>query len=210
MNRIFEIWCGEQRSGKTYQLADRIAALRVRPSIRCVLVFDRLGEYASSVEHGDEPYTAHDKFIADVAERGVPAVAVLQYGTEATPYWPAFSWAIREGDCVCVLDEAREFCPPGSSWRGAPHLREIVFAGRHLRNAAGSMCVAGLIVATQYPRSVHHDVHEQAETVMVSRLRGENGRAWVLGNFGAPELERVDALDFQRWACLRGRDPRRG
>jgi hypothetical protein len=209
-DRIFELWAGEQQSGKTYQLRSRVERLRLKKSVWCVMVLDRLNELGDLAEPGAVAYRAFESFRSDVYSHGLPAVAVFQLGSSAGAYAPVFGTAREIGSCVLVLDEAREFMPPGAAWRGDRALREIVFAGRHLENAVGEMRSTGLIVATQYPRSVHHDVHEQAETVMCSIVRGENGRGWVRENFGAAALSRVDGLQRQEWTCLRGRDPRRG
>jgi len=131
--RIYEVWIGEQSSGKTYQIRRRIGELSARARISSVFVADRLGEYR------DLGFVAHSwgEYLAEAAERGIPRVVVFCLGDDPGAYEPLFREAIEVGGVVLVLDEAYSFAPSGSTWRGSPTLKKIVFSGRHLPNAQG-------------------------------------------------------------------------
>jgi len=194
--RIFEFWTGGQASGKTWQLRRRIAELSKKPSIRSVFICDRLGEYSDCgtlfVKFGD--YLACEK---------IPRVCVFNFGINADLYRPIFREAIGNGNIVLVLDEAYDFAPAGSTWRGADDLLQIVLAGRHLRNYENTLCQVHLLVATQYPRQVHHSIWSQAATVCASKLTGDNAADWLRGNFGKEALLKNQGLGVHVFQVLR-------
>lgn len=203
-DRIFEFWTGGQASGKTWQLRRRIAELAKRPSIRSVFVCDRLGEY---LDCGEVFYKLSDF----LTKEKLPRVCVFNFGIHADLYRPVFKHAIGNGKVVLILDEAYDFAPTGSSWRGADDLLQIVLAGRHLRNWENELCQVHLLVATQYPRQVHHSIWSQAATVCASRLTGDNAADWLRGNFGKAALEKNSLLKEHVFQVLRpenGKIPR--
>ena len=202
--RHYEIWIGEQSSGKTHQLRRRIRVLEQKHRITAVFVCDRLNEYGDlgEVVHNFGDYAA-------ASDETIPRVVVFQFGPSAEDYELVFREALELGGCVIVLDEAYEFAPTGHVWR-SDQLKMVVLSGRHLPNAEGKECVTHLLVATQYPRSVHHQLWGQARTVMVGKIAGENARQWVKLNFGQPALDRVDQLEPWEWRKLRGPMPELG
>jgi hypothetical protein len=203
MNRIFELWIGNQASGKTYQLKNRISDLRGRKLIRSVFVCDRLGEY------GDVgPAFANIADFNAQCREYMQKVNVFQLGLNPAAYGRVFELAEIEGDCLVVIDEARAMAPAGSYWQGGEALERIALAGRHLRNCAGELRPTHLVLATQYPRSIHISLREQARTVMVGQLTGENALGWVRGEFGEAALKRVAELGQWQWTCVQGKDPR--
>jgi hypothetical protein len=202
-NRIFEVWIGNQASGKTYQLRHRIRALAKRPTIRCVAVLDRLGELGDE----GEVFGSMADFHA-LCRDELPRVAVFQFGVLPAAYAGVFELAEFEGDFCIVIDEARSMAPAGSSWTGSAVLERIALAGRHLRNVAGELRPTHIVCATQYPRSIHISLREQARTIMCGQLTGENALDYVRGEFGAEALARVAGLSQWQWTCVQGRDPR--
>ena len=176
-NRIFEFWTGGQASGKTYQLKRRIDELSRRKTIKSVFVCDRIGEY---LENGQVFYKFSDYLSMDK----MPRVCVFALGLEPRAYDRIFKEAITQGDVVVVIDEGYEFAPAGAQWRGCVDLQRIVLAGRHLQNCQNQMRAVHLLVATQYPRQVHHSLCSQAAVVCSSRLLGDNATDWIRGNFG--------------------------
>ena len=200
MKRVYEIWIGEQTSGKTFQLRNAIKSLSTRKSIDCIFICDRLGEF------GDLPRCEIVRDWSDMSRFDeLPRIISFQFGPDAEAYNIVFREAIEQGNVCIVLDEGYEFAPGGASWRGAQELKAIMFSGRHLRNIAGKLCPIHLIVAAQYPKSIYHQFWGQANCVMCGVISGENTRNWIKGNFGEVQLKAVDMLNKWEWFPLRGR-----
>lgn len=201
MKRHFIFLAGEQASGKTFQITHAVRWFAARPQVHAVFVCDRLGEY---VDEG-EVFTSFAQYVQYCIDKPIPRVCVFCFGMDRAPYYQVEQEAIDEGNVCLVIDEAWEFSPSGSSWRGGPALKEIVFAGRHLPNRQGKLCKVHLVVAAQYPRRCHLDMHQQANCVLASSLEGENARDWVKQNFKPGSLERVDKLQQWEWTVLRSK-----
>jgi len=205
MKRRYEMWIGEQKSGKTHNLRRRIRVLATRRSVTSVFVCDRIGEYSDLGERV-RSFAEYVEIAADT----IPRIVVFQLGPDADRYDVVFREALELGHCAIVLDEAYEFAPSGSTWRGSARLKQIVFSGRHLPNIDGDECPTHLLIAAQYPRSVDHNLWGQAYTILSAKLRAENSRKWISGNFGDDALRRADALGEYQWTALRGSLPSLG
>lgn len=196
MKRIFEFYAGGQASGKTYQLRKRVEELAQKKSITSVFVCDRIGEY--------EDLGVVCRKLADYYQHEhIPRIVIFSLGLDVTAYEPVFDEAIDQGGCVIVIDEAHEFAPGGSAWRGAESLHRVVLAGRHIRNCQNKICQTHLVIATQYPRQCHHSMWSQAETIKASILRGDLASDWIRGNFGKPAAETNARLALHQFQTLR-------
>lgn len=211
MNRLVEVWVGPQASGKTYQLRRRYDALVQRTRIRSVHVIAPPGEWHDkfhiALRPGERDWMSPPGSDPGQTEQGVLwDVPLEDHG--------ALDCVLRDivavGDCVVILDEAWAWAPAGATWRGSPRLKDVLVRGRHLERFDGELRPTHLILATQYPRTLHHLVREQAATVMVSRLQGELGDRWVRQYAGETAQRRMRRLGKHQFAAIVGRDPRRG
>lgn len=206
-DRDFVLLIGAQGSGKTYQLRRAVVWYARQHRVSSVFVCDRVGEFSglegdvSIVRDGDDWDDVEQLF-------RLPRVVVFQHGLDGAAYDYVFHEAILEGDCVLVLDEAWEYAPQGARWVGSEHLQQIVLAGRHLANARGELRPTHLIVATQYPRTVYHLIHGQANTVLCSRVEGEATQQWMRANFAEDRVALANAAQDREWVALRGTLPR--
>lgn len=212
VGRVYEFWTGRQRvAGKTTALRSRVRWLAHRKSISSVWVFDRLGEWSrpDNVKRlGIRSVRVYDRERDYVIDEELPRVVVWRLGTDPDRYGRVLAEARAIGDVAIVLDEAYEFAPTGSRWTGSIILREIVLAGAHLpRRSDGEMRPTHLIVAAQFPKSVHHLVWSQAYTVMAGRLSGKNSFDWLRDNFGEEIESRARDLDPYHWICVHGTRP---
>lgn len=202
MKRHFIFLAGEQGSGKTFQIYHGIKWFAAHHYVDSVFVCDRLGEYSVS----GEVFNDFAQYVQYTADQPLPRVCVFQLGMTREPYYLVEQEAIDQGNVCLVLDEAWKFSPGGTgTWRGGEALEKIVFAGRHLPNRQGKLCVVHVIAAAQYPRRCHVDMHQQANVVLASRLEGEAARDWVKQNFRPGSLERVDKLREWEWTVLRSK-----
>jgi hypothetical protein len=204
MNREYTFLCGEQTSGKTYQLRSAIAYYKSKESIHAIFICDRLGEYT---DQGTTFYS-WEAYLDYTYQHSLPRVCVFRLGESGACYGPVFAEAIEQGNCLVVLDEAYEFAKAGSSWQGDPSLRRIILSGRHLEDINGKMCRTHLLVAAQYPKTCHLTVWQQARTVMCGRISGESARKWVKDGYGNPKLDKVDKLEKWQWCVLQGEKPK--
>lgn len=205
--RVFEVWVGEQRSGKTTALRARVRWLARMRSVTSVWVLDRLREWTP----GQLGLTSCVvcRSLADYLKQReeIPRVIIWQLGTDVAAYERVLGEAVYLGRIALVVDEAYEWAPAGATWTGSKTLREIVLAGRHLEDGAGELCETHLLIAAQYPRSMHHLMWSQANVVMVGRFSGENTSRWLAQNFGKPTLARCAALPEFGWCAVRGERP---
>lgn len=199
--RHYEVYVGEQFSGKTRRLRRRIRVLEKKRKIEAVFICDTKNEFydMGAVVHSFADYAA-------VSLDSIPRVVVWELGENPLAYEVVFEEAIEQGGCVIVLDEGYIFAKAGSNWKSAT-LQRIVLSGRHLTNNEGKECVTHLLVACQYPKTLQHMLWSQARTIMCGKIQGENPRAWVRDNFGVDALARVDELEPWHWVLLRGPRP---
>jgi DNA helicase HerA-like ATPase len=137
----------------------------------------------------------------------IPRVVIWQLGRHVSQYVRPMLEAVELGDVAIVLDEAYEYAPSGARWTGPDVLRDIVLAGRHLARADGEIRPTHLVVATQYPRTVHHLIWSQAYTVMVGVVAGEQTASWLRDNFGDQALAAVRELKPYQWQAVAGVRP---
>ena len=213
MRRIFELWVGSQRSGKTYQLRRRALALAERPMIRTVHVIAPPGEW---LDICDSP-GAIDPLLVDLAEWSTQTGILLwdvpldEHGRgDRRRLDRVLEIAVGVGDCAVVIDEAWSHAPPGQQWRGSGRLLDVIVRGRHLETWGGDLRPTHILMATQYPRSIHHQIREQADTIMIGRLHGDLSHQWVRAHCGSDAERRVRRLGEYQWTAGLGRDPRRG
>lgn len=210
MRRIFELWIGDQSSGKTYQLRRRLGMLAARTRIRSVHVIAPPGEWVdltgSSLRPGDRSWMAPPDLPLGEFKAVVGWDVPLERHDQLDR---VLADVVLVGDCAVILDEAWAWAPPGS-WTGSSVLRDIIVRGRHLERFDGRLRPTHMVMATQYPRTIHHVLREQAATIMVGSLAGELGGEWVRSVAGRDALRRVQRLGRWEWTAIRGRDPRRG
>ncbi len=204
LTRHYEIWIGEQNSGKTHQLRRRARVLAARKRITAIFVFDRLNEHS---DLGEVAYNFAE--YVELSADTIPRIVVCQFGPDGESYELMLREAIELGGCVLMIDEGYEFAPTGHKWK-SDRLKMIVLSGRHLPNSEGKECVTHILCATQYPKSVHHQLWGEARTVMCGKISGENARMWVKGSFGQPSLDDVDRLEPRQWKRLKGPIPELG
>lgn len=206
LSRAFEMWIGEQASGKTTALRARVRCLAHMRSVTSVFVFDRLREWSPAALgiKSCEIYRRHADYLA---KEEIPRVVIWQLGSAVDPYERVIAEAVRLGDCAIVIDEAYEFAPTGATWTGSHILRECVLAGRHLQRHDGELRPVHLIIATQYPKSVHHLMWSQANAIIVGRFSGENTSSWIVANFGKEHLTACEKLKLYHWHACRGEMP---
>jgi len=204
-NRIFQLWIGEQSSGKTYQLKNILRKAAKTKSIDCVFVCDRTHEMIDLGDSAIIVKSCAGYLSASVDE--MPRIVVAQCGTDPEAYSWVFHAAVRQGNCMVALDEAYSFCPAGPVFRGDETLRDIIYSGRHLKNAEGEVCVTHLVVAAQYPMTMNLSMHQQAPTIMCGTVSGNNIRRWIRDTFGDESWERVKKLRKWEFTPLKGRRP---
>jgi len=207
--RHYEIWIGNQGSGKTHQLRRRARLLAANSRVDCVLICDRLNEWGDFERLQARVYNHYADFVGDMGE-GIPRVAIFQLGVDADAYDLVLLWAVRQGNCAVLLDEAYAFAPSGSTWRGSDVLQRIVFSGRHLSNEIGEECVTHLLIGAQYARTMDHSLWEQARVIMCGRVEGKTQEQWIRENFGEEKWASVKRLGEHEWTALRGSRPALG
>lgn len=211
MNRIFEFWVGAQSSGKTYQLRKRARAVADRPSIRRVVVVAPPGEWSDVADRIS--LADMDRALVDWGGPRRPVLPLVELGDPV-----ALERILRVcaawGDCAVVLDESAFWIPSSLSTEAlrqrSPALMRALVRGRHLERSDGMERPLHLIIAAQYPKSVHLLVRDQARTVMVSRPDGDATRDWIRADAGRVAMDRAQSLGDHQWTPIRGRDPRRG
>jgi hypothetical protein len=213
VNRIFEVWWGQQATGKTYQLRRRATALSQRPSIRRVIVCAPVGEWrdiADLVSVSDLDYATQDYH----APRPPVVVSDLDLADHAGLERVARKLT-QVGDCAWILDEAALWLP--SNWTvetlrtRMPKVFAVLVRGRHIERLVDYQeRPTHLIVAAQYAKSVHLIAREQAAVVMVSRPSGAAASDYIRDEAGPEALAGARALSQYQWTAIRGRDPRRG
>jgi hypothetical protein len=206
LDRVYELWIGAQKSGKTTALRARVRWLAHMRSVTSVWVFDRLNEWQPG-QLGLKSCSVYKHTSDFLRNDEIPRVVIWKLGTEIAPYESVLAEAVRLGDVAIVLDEAYEWAPAGAVWTGSHVLREIVLAGRHLEAVDGELHATHLIVAAQYPKSMHLLLWSQAYTVLVGKFSGEATAEWIRGNFGKTALSECEALGQFRWTAVRGERP---
>jgi hypothetical protein len=207
---VYEFWTARQRAGKTFALRARAVDLARHPSVLSVWILDRLGEWyphelplASCVVCSDLP--------ALLRASEMPRCVIFRLGQDPHAYTSILKAAADLGDVCVVIDEAYDFAPSGARFTGSDELRAIVLAGAHLPRAEdGEMRPVHLLVAAQYPKSVHHLLWSQAYTVIVGVSSGDNTFEWLRSNFSTPDYDAVVAvasLPLYSWECVRGEMP---
>lgn len=214
MNRVFEVWFGSQSSGKTYQLKRRARALAERKTIRRVIVVAPWGEWRdtadpTAIEDLEDDLQDWDRPRAPVVVRvdaeGLGDPIVLER---------IMRQACRYGDTAVIVDEGASWIP--ASWstdtlrKSLPRTYDVILRGRHIERIDGEIRPTHLIVAAQYPRSVHHLVYGQASVIMVARPHGQHVKDFIRGHGDDHSLPRALALGQYQWTPIKGRDPRRG
>lgn len=205
--RIFEFWAGRQLiAGKTTALRARARWLASKASVRAVWWLG-LGMKVETekFELPPESVRVYESFADYLNDGEFRRIVVWQLGEDPSEYTAVIQEASELGDIALIIDECYEFAPAGAVWTGSHALKRVVLAGRHLpRRVDGEDRPTHLLIAAQYPRTVHHLVWSQAATVMCGVLSGENSFDWVRSNFGRTALAQVQALKPHEWLMLFG------
>jgi len=207
VNRVFELWVGEQGSGKTYQLRNRVCALARRPSIRSVLVLAPPGEWRDLL-----PIMPVDNLVNDDGALIRYAIVECELGSISS-LETVLRLARHYGDVAIVIDEAWAWIPAGTVARAKavqPILFDSVVRGRHVERWDRQLRPLHLIAATQLPHTVSHVVRDNAFTIMMGQTQAMDALTWVRGKAGVDAQRRVEKLQRYEWTAIRGRDPRRG
>jgi hypothetical protein len=209
--RIFELWCGHQGSGKTYRLKRRALFLASRSSIRSVFILDFKNDYVAEAQwfkqHAEtEVFRSMGDLVDYVRENDghFPRICICRCEPGDSFYMSMLDLAIIEGSVALIIDEIWLAAPSGARWTGAESLQKIVLAGRNLENANGDLCKVHLLVAVQYPRSAHALFTDQCRVIKCSRMEGERSKSWVKDNFGQKALSDNQRLGPHQFQDLRG------
>jgi len=192
--RYYEVWVGRQRSGKTTALRARARALAADPAVSSVWILDRTNEWPGRFEYEFTRYASVADYLAD-EDPDLPRVIVWQCGHDPAAYDEVWTEAIEVGNVAIIADECYQFAPAGPKFSGSPDLERICLSGRHLQNAEGEHCVTHLVLALQYPRTMHHLLWSQAEEVYCGLIMGEQSRTWVKHAFDRSDFAALDAVD---------------
>jgi hypothetical protein len=211
VKRIFELWIGAQKSGKTFALRSRVKVLaKAHRSVSSVWILDVTGEWnPSAFDQAGLDILWVDSWAQYLSEcrDEIPRVIVF---SEADRWvsWPALvEEAQGQGRVALVLDECYKWLPPGAA--SLPESAErAILAGRHLPSLDRTLEPLHMIAACQYPRSVHHLLREQAATILVGRMTGELAESWVRGEAGREAWDRVASLPEWTFTVLRGERPK--
>lgn len=197
--RLFCAYVGAQGTGKTYQLGERILDLRSDEAVTSVFVLDRLREFS---EPTARPVSSRAEYLRMIekCDGTIPRAVSFQLGLENDDYQWVLDEAIELGDVAIVIDEAYSFLPSGQPIKEP--WKSIVFAGRHLDTADGRSRPCHLVLATQYPRTVHAEVWSQANEVWCSRLVGDRARFWIRDYYGTDEADAVAELAPREWRLI--------
>jgi len=203
IRRVFELWLGQQRSGKTWALFRRVEALaRAVRDVSSVWVLDVTGEWNAFPGLHVRSWADYLKDCRDE----IPRVIVFD-DAGAWVHWKALlDEAQAQGKICLVMDEVYKWLPPGADLEEPAE--RAVLAGRHLPALDRKLYPLHLITACQYPRSVHHLLREQAATIIVGQLHGELAESWVRGESGKDAWERVSRLKEHEFLVLRGERPK--
>lgn len=206
-DRVYRLYLGQQKCGKTYQLREEVAYFKKRGCT--VFICD------SKREFGDlgtvfRSFDAYDRTVGN-GDEGIPRVCVFQFKTPEA-YSDVFQEAIAQCEpdsdkttCV-IVDEFWLLAPAGATWRGSDDLREILLAGRHLENAEGELGQVHIVGAMQYPYSSQLLVWQQADHILIGAARGERFYSWLKGNHSSGDelVERAKALQPREWLLIEG------
>lgn len=208
--RYFEVWVSKQRAGKSTALRARARALAKDPDVSSVWVIDRGNEWPGRFEYEFTRYGSIAAYLSDGRD-DVPRVVVWQMGVEPRAYKEVWKEAAYIGDVALIVDECYAFAPSGPQFRGGRDLERILMSGRHLETASGEQERVHLILAVQYPRTMHHLMWSQANEIYCGQVMGEQSRQWIKANFDRADfnaLERIDAIE--RFDFLPLIEPERG
>lgn len=188
---------GMPGTGKTTFLHDYVREESVRnPGYRWMIV-DHADEWLATGAHwrGSPP-----KNIQVVEQDEHRAPDLSEPGLYVFPGWEGLdvaTLATEWGNAVYVDDEidlvARRAQVKGIGWDESP-LRRIVHQGRHLKNRDGDITTCHLLGAARRPQSLHTDVSEQADHVLVFRITGRRTLDRLLGDAH---------IDEEDWARVR-------
>ena len=203
----FTFLVGRRASGKTFQLMRAINYYADHPELcQCVHVLDKNGELARkrSKLHPDCAVVENEAgYHSAIAMRNEELPRIVLWQDNAAHMYRC---AIEQGGCAVVIDEAWKNIS-GPTWTAPQELQDIVLRGRHLVAADGEEYGTHLLIATQYPKNVHHSIYEQARTIMVSKLLGENARSWVKEYVGKEKLFEADDLELHEFRIIEGPKP---
>lgn len=202
-DRIFECWLGQQASGKTFALNRRIDTVAGLRAVSSVWVLDVTGEWLG-LREGDPVVSSWAEYYQSGDH--LPRVLVFRDALDWVGWPRLVEEAQAQGRVCLVLDEVYNWLPASKPLE--PAARSAVLAGRHLPALDRKLYPLHLIVAAQYPRSVHHLLTEQANTIVAGRMEGELAESWVRGNFGPDRWDEIQALDEHAFMVLRGERPK--
>lgn len=208
--RYYEIWVSRQRAGKSTALRARTRALIRDPHVSSVWILDRSNEWPGRFEFEFTRYATIGDYLSDDRDT-VPRVILWQMGPDPAAYLDVFREAIYIGDVALVIDECYRFAPAGPRWSGGEDLERICLSGRHLESHDGCLERVHLILALQYPRTMHHLLWSQSEEIYCGQVTGEQSRQWVHSNFYRPGFDALAVVDgIERFDFVALQEPDRG
>ena len=203
--RIFELWIGAQRTGKTWALRSRVEVLARSEAVSSVWVLDVTGEWADYGLNGAAHVSCWPDYLKECKD-DLPRVIIFDNASEWV-FWKTLLEEAQGQGCVCfIMDEVYKWLPPNAHLDDAPE--KALLAGRHLPALDRRLYPLHILTACQYPRSVHHLLREQAATIIVGQLRGELAESWVKGEAGSEAWDRVSNLPEFTFTTIRGERPR--
>lgn len=206
IRRIFELWIGGQRTGKTFALMARARALAANArDVSSVWIMDVTGEW-NSFEAAD---VAHVRSWADylkTCDPDMPRIIIFDDAASWVSWASLVDEAQAQGCVAIILDEVYKWLPPDSRLDEAAE--RAILSGRHLPALDRGLYPLHLVCACQYPRSVHHLLREQAATICVGKVRGELAESWIRGEAGKDAWDRIQAMPDLHFTVIRGERPK--
>lgn len=203
--RIFELWIGAQRTGKTWALRSRVEVLARARDVSSVWILDVTGEWADYGLNGAVHVRSWAGYLEECSE-DLPRVIVFDEAAGWVKWNHLLDEAQAQGCVAFVMDEVYKWLPPNAHLDDAPE--RALLAGRHLPALDRKLYPLHLLAACQYPRSVHHLLREQAATICVGQLRGELAESWIKGEAGQEAWDRVSSLPEFTFTTIRGSQPK--
>lgn len=201
IRRVFELWIGAQRSGKTFALMARVKALSLSRDVSSVFVLDVTGEWSSFSGRDVAHVSTWAGYLSETRD-DLPLVIIFDDAATWVTWPSLLDEAQAQGKVALVMDEVYKWLPPGGPLEEPAE--RAVLAGRHLPALDRRLYPLHIIAACQYPRSVHHLLREQAATIIVGTIHGELAEGWIRGEAGKETWERVSSLGEHEFTIIKG------
>lgn len=201
MQGFLEVVIGPKRWGKSYYLVGRSRALADSSSVRTVFYFDPTSRLAG--ERGFVEFTSFDEYEEHYRETDRWArMYLLRCGERPESYRPFLQHAIYHGHCAVILDEASIFAPSPGPKTLIPELAGVAVMCRGIPDRHGIARPIYVIAANQRAMSLNPVIRDNADILVVGKLRGRADRDWLRAVYDTKALDQIDALELHHWAVI--------